>query len=486
MGLILKYAQEMASGSWRYRRRVPDDLKAIVGKTEITIHLGQTRKDALKQWQKADAEYDRLITAAKRKAAGLPAEKAPTASRLLAFIDAQKEVRAASIIGLHNQLNPDDAEGDDLGREVWAESIVSKYPVDDETGDPVGVSDEDSALVRLLLNRNEPAPAPTLDDAARIYLNEKNNNADPQKKRKQEQRVHRIVGHAKAALGGNVVLTSLKKSDARAVRDYLLDDLDMTPATARRYLNDLKAAIVETFDQCDIDLKSPFSGLKINIEGADLDKRRPFTQAELKQVRSAVMAGANDELRLIWRILEGTGCRIAEVSGLELADVNLNVERPYLDLHPNKHRGLKTKASKRWVPLVGDALLAAEQALALPHEGKVVFPRYGKSGGAGNVSQILMRYVRGVTTDPLVTVHSLRHNLKDLLIRAKAMPLAQDLILGHANGGLGERVYGGMDSRLEVTTEAMRAAWGERTPSLAERNVAARPTLHAGDAKEVA
>src|SRR5437899_12530144 len=126
-------------------------------------------------------------------------------------------------------------------------------------------------------------------------------------------------------------------------------------------------------------------------------------------------------------MLEGTGCRIAEVSGLEVADVHVMADRPYIDVHPNKHRGLKTKASKRWVPLVGDALLAAEEALALSRDGNVLLPRYGKSGGAGNVSQSLMKYVRGVTSDPLVTVHSLRHNLKDLLIRAKAVPMAQDL-----------------------------------------------------------
>jgi integrase len=70
-----------------------------------------------------------------------------------------------------------------------------------------------------------------------------------------------------------------------------------------------------------------------------------------------------------------------------------------------------------------------------------------------------MKYVRAVTTDPLVTTHSLRHNLKDQLIRAQVQPMEQDLILGHANGGIGERVYGSMDARLTVTTEAMKAAW---------------------------
>jgi hypothetical protein len=75
MGMVLKYVQKMPSGSWRYRRRVPDELKVTVGKTEFTRHLGDTEKEAGRNWAGADAEYERVIRAAKWQSAGLPTQE---------------------------------------------------------------------------------------------------------------------------------------------------------------------------------------------------------------------------------------------------------------------------------------------------------------------------------------------------------------------------------------------------------------------------
>ncbi|WP_425430504.1 DUF6538 domain-containing protein [Celeribacter persicus] len=50
MGLVLKYAQRTKKGAWRYRRRVPDDLRPILGKAEITKVLEDSEKEALKAY----------------------------------------------------------------------------------------------------------------------------------------------------------------------------------------------------------------------------------------------------------------------------------------------------------------------------------------------------------------------------------------------------------------------------------------------------
>ena len=69
-----------------------------------------------------------------------------------------------------------------------------------------------------------------------------------------------------------------------------------------------------------------------------------------------------------------------------------------------------------------------------------------------------MKHVRAITDDTKVVVHSLRHNMKDRLRKAKVAKLDQDLILGHSMGGVGED-YGGDEVRLEVATAAMRKAF---------------------------
>lgn len=96
------------------------------------------------------------------------------------------------------------------------------------------------------------------------------------------------------------------------------------------------------------------------------------------------------------------------------------------------------------MPLVGDALEAAKEALALAGREGPLFPEYGRSRGSDAASAALMRHVRKVTHDPKHVVHSLRHNMKDRLILAEVASLDQNLILGHAMEGVGDRVYGGV------------------------------------------
>ncbi|MCJ7994592.1 hypothetical protein JXZ79_08185 [Rhizobium cremeum] len=72
-------------------------------------------------------------------------------------------------------------------------------------------------------------------------------------------------------------------------------------------------------------------------------------------------------------------------------------------------------------------------------------------------SASLMKHIRAVTEDDKIVVHSLRHTMKDRMIRARVSDGDQDLVLGHSRGGMGER-YGGPDARLEVAAGAVKAA----------------------------
>ncbi len=62
-------------------------------------------------------------------------------------------------------------------------------------------------------------------------------------------------------------------------------------------------------------------------------------------------------------MLSDTGARLAEIIGLRKSDIFLDEPVPHIVIRPHELRQLKTGASTRKVPLVGEALWAAEQGL---------------------------------------------------------------------------------------------------------------------------
>ena len=67
--------------------------------------------------------------------------------------------------------------------------------------------------------------------------------------------------------------------------------------------------------------------------------------------------------------------RLSEALGLKVSDIKLDEEIPYLNITPNSARRLKTKSSKRQIPLVGSSLWSAKQIL-LNVKGEFAFPHY--------------------------------------------------------------------------------------------------------------
>ncbi len=122
---------------------------------------------------------------------------------------------------------------------------------------------------------------------------------------------------------------------------------------------------------------------------------------------------------------------MAEVAALLVEDVKLDSPIPYLDVGFREHRRVKNQSSARRVPLVGDALEAAKEAVKAAGEGPYLFVQYagvvktkgGKGKGkkaATHASNALMKHVRKVTSSRKITVHSLRHTMEDRLIRQES------------------------------------------------------------------
>lgn len=67
-----------------------------------------------------------------------------------------------------------------------------------------------------------------------------------------------------------------------------------------------------------------------------------------------------------------------------------------------------------------------------------------------------MKHLRGFTTHRRHKIHSLRHGMKDTMRKAGVDKGAQDVVLGHDSGNIGE-TYAGDEGDLAVTFRALLA-----------------------------
>ncbi len=451
--LNVKYFQQHKSG-YRYRRKYPEDVSAALGKAWHVAPLGSSAQEAAENWKRVNAAYEKAVKAVRDR----HREKSPFETytesvsliRQLGFDPSSPHDRATF---------PDDADGEDAAREQAAAEIIERYPLD-SSGHPVGMSAAQELVVRSLLNGAPPRPSPRLSDAVTLYKAEKC-AGDTLLEKKNVQRVDRLTKAFTRTIGADAEVLSITREDARRFRDVLLET-GIKPESVRRELNVIKAVINHVITEHGLtnSYTNPFNKLPIaNLDTeTDLEKRDPLPESILKAVRSRIMSNSKTELQLLWRLLEETGCRLGEITGLRVSDVEVTGSTPHISVEWHEDRRLKTKASRRDVPLVGDALEAAKEALRLAKGRAMLFEAYGTENGPTNASAALMKHVRAVTNNPMHVVHSLRHNMADWLRAGGAGEREVNVILGHSLKDVGSRTYGGTTERLRITTEAMKKA----------------------------
>ena len=89
-----------------------------------------------------------------------------------------------------------------------------------------------------------------------------------------------------------------------------------------------------------MDKRNPFSRLFIKGEGEDSHKRGTFTTEQLKWGYDKALASGS-QIKLLMPLLGETGCRLAEIVGLKLEDIDL--ENDLIHIRPNSARRLKTR-----------------------------------------------------------------------------------------------------------------------------------------------
>ena len=428
MRKLPRYMFQRANGSYRYKRNVPKDLRDVIPKATVYRQLGNSYDDAIRALPRVHAEIEALLDRER---------SIPHSQRALSLVrETLGDWHAAAF--QDGDVQPEYDIHDDYV--ALAERVRGSVPED---------------VVRQLGSaRMSPEPM-TLQRCLEEYSAYKcSEGADDRALR---TRLDRLRKSLVLCLGKNrfehTPLAKVTRADANALRDHLL--AQMAPNSVLRNIGIIKAAVNHAILEHDLPCRNVFQALKIKGAGSHKLDRLPISEDDLRclraQVRDTPVAAA------LVMLLAETGARLGEVVGLEAQDVDL--EAAVLHFRPNDLRRLKTRNATRSLPLSQ----RAKECLAGLRLGLTdtapIFPQYARPRGSDAASAMLMKRLRTVTSDPKVTIHSLRHRMKDKL-RNTGCPEALSLaILGHSTNTVAANYGAGYAT--EVMRDALQKVWVE-------------------------
>lgn len=443
LNLTMKHVQIDNNGRYRYRRRVPESLKKLVGKGEFVKVLGQSENEALGNYGTIHRHCEHLIALSKD-----------------GVVDPSPMVQKARLEALLRNWGADPYssglnDNELIWRDVHANQILDKYKQDPDTGRPIGVSKEDDALVGALLSGvSNERPEPTITDAFKFYLTEHPMENDF-KRKKQEQRFGRAERWLLKTVKEDKPLSKVNRGDARGLRDARLKS-GVSVGTVKRGFNDIRAVFNFARSELDVNADNPFVGLKMPTE-------EEASHESIMPLDPDVILGVYGDLQerrvllQIWTLLDLTGARLAEIAGLRRHEFILDDNIPHIIIQPSAGRTLKTKWSKRKVPLVKEALNVAREIVSKGSPEDYAFGKYGPVKSHDNLGSALMKCIRKHTSNPKHVNHSLRHGMEDRLRYADVFTETSNAILGHAlSRGQGASYGAGisLDKKLEALLKA--------------------------------
>ncbi len=388
--------QKHPEGPFYYRRRVPKELVPAVGKTYIVEAL-RTRdktlaaKRILMLTRRDDEQWFRMRS-------GLVPEG-----------DREK---AEDLLGSHGLAPIPFAEQWDkeINYDVFIERMERKVPGDEHPSDHL-----DSHELRALdiLKGSETY---TLADAKRVYLKKR----DCLEVRPDNRKTRNMVDSAFDLVFDNLGDRDITKYRRRDVSEVIQIALaaGLKTTSVRRRLSVVRAAINDLVREYEVDdiQRNPFADFEIPKLGEDSDERSSLDAKQVQAIRTYIAEKDSDTANIIGMLLD-TGARIAEVVGLWSDDVVLDADVPHIVLHKNPLRRLKTKASVRKLPLVGDALACAKRAMKASAGDQHLFSRYMSTGGVKNdaASAAVNKVLKRLECE---TAHWLRHTMRTRLRNA--------------------------------------------------------------------
>jgi len=373
-----RYVQQRPWGSFRYKRNVPKHLLKKLGKTHVYKNLGDSYTDMITALPKAHAEVEALFRAS---------ESETTRDRTLAVVESHFGKEAAEMLAA-GQID------ENLEMGLW--DLHQQLE-----------GDVDIGVLRNLYSAQVADDVISLERAFTLYADFK----ETSKNKKLADSLVKVQADLKASIGvvklAKLSMTTLRRDDALRYRDHLLDRV--SPNSVTRYINIVRAVVNFTIDERGLTMVNPFHNLKVKGAGNKATDRLSLTPQEA--VDGFDTLGGRSDLRAIYVALWDTGARLAEITGLQVRDIDQKDRSVHI--RHNGIRGLKTASSDRVLPLSLRVFEGLQEHLRGKDETAPIFARYGREGGNTAASALLMKHFRKAITDPKKSLHSLRHKKKD-------------------------------------------------------------------------
>ena len=263
------------------------------------------------------------------------------------------------------------------------------------------------AIHLVKANDNVYDSSPLISDALDLYLRLKCKRKNKTFIRTANRNIEYII-----KVLGNKPMRSYSSSDASKFRDWLIEQ-GMSNSTLKRVFSSVKAIINLTINEYGLDITNPFS--RAYLPSIDSDIRESIPLKDIKIIQS-ISKKEDDELRWLLLLLSDSGMRLSEALGLSKDDINLNCEIPHIRLIPHPWRRLKTRTSKRYIPLTKESEWACIRILEHNDDSTFAFPKYTSLKGcnANSASAALNKWLKGKLINDFV-VHGFRHSFRDRL-----------------------------------------------------------------------
>jgi integrase len=423
-----RYVFRRANGSFRYKRNVPLYLRALIGKATLYRQLGDSYKEAMQNLPLVHARIEALLEGEKEKSA-----------------------RDRSIEIIRGAL------GDEVADMVLANAVPEYSEIEDalnELGKALHKQKLPSEIVEQVYSGKLRQEVITLETVLKDYVAYKSDT--PKAEKEITQRVERLRKDMQHIYGKQklkyVSLSDISRQDANDLRDHLLSRVSANSAV--RMLGVVRTAINHAIVEHSLNIPNVFTNLRIKGAGASKLDRLPLSDTQIVNLEAAY---SNDTTAwALFVCLRDTGCRVSEIAGLRVKDCDTDKE--CLIISPTPWRTLKTNNSQRSVPLSPEAIKALEEVSQGKDPEAPLFPQYAKERGGDNCSAMLMKRLRTVITDKKLTMHSLRHRMKDKLRNTGCPEAVSMAILGHGANTVAANYGSGY--ALGVMREHMEKVWG--------------------------
>ena len=422
-----RYVFRRANGSFRYKRNVPLHLRALIGKATLYRQLGDSYKEAMQNLPLVHARIEALLEGEKEKSA-----------------------RDRSIEIIRGAL------GDEVADMVLANAVPEYSEIEDalnELGKALHKQKLPSEIVEQVYSGKLRQEVITLETVLKDYVAYKSDT--PKAEKEIKQRVERLRKDMQHIYGKQrlryVSLSDISRQDANDLRDHLLSRVSANSAV--RMLGVVRTAINHAIVEHSLNIPNVFTNLRIKGAGASKLDRLPLSDTQVVNFETAY---SNDITAwALFVCLRDTGCRVSEIAGLRVKDCDTDKE--CLIISPTPWRTLKTNNSQRSVPLSQEAIKALEEVSQGKDPEAPLFPQYAKERGGDNCSAMMMKRLRTIITDKKLTMHSLRHRMKDKLRNTGCPEAISMAILGHGSNTVAANYGSGY--ALDVMREHMEKVW---------------------------